>query len=349
MKVIRVDSVTHALREGLHHLYVDGVQEESRNGPVIVAPGPVTTVYQMPWNRVLLGAERNANPFFHVMEFLWMIAGNNDVASVSKFVGRMADYSDDGGKTLWGAYGWRWREFFGYDQLSWIIDELKANPSSRRCVLAMWNAYDTTQSCNSETRLEDLVAGDLYVATHGGKDVPCNTHIYFMKRGDALTTTVCCRSNDAIWGAYGANAVHFSFLHEYVARAVGLRVGELYQISNNLHVYTNQYPREVWSKMSHNCYTPTATRRVAVFDTSKTDEDHMEAASKLLFSKDRETVQYANCPSFITEVALPMLRAWEARDDLAAALAEADGVLDEAWRLAAVQWLGNRAVRGVRK
>jgi hypothetical protein len=46
-----------------------------------------------------------------------------------------------------------------------------------------------------------------------------------------------CRSNDAIWGAWGANAVHFSILQEYVATALGREVGKLHQVSANLHAY----------------------------------------------------------------------------------------------------------------
>ena len=49
--------------------------------------------------------------------------------------------------------------------------------------------------------------------------------------------TVLNRSNDAVWGAYGANAVHFSLLQEYLATRIGVPVGKYYQFSNNLHVY----------------------------------------------------------------------------------------------------------------
>jgi hypothetical protein len=52
--------------------------------------------------------------------------------------------------------------------------------------------------------------------------------------------TVTCRSNDAIWGAHGANAVHFSVLQEYVAAAVGVLVGPMVQLSNNYHIYADR-------------------------------------------------------------------------------------------------------------
>lgn len=49
--------------------------------------------------------------------------------------------------------------------------------------------------------------------------------------------TVCCRSNDLILGAYGANIVHFSMLQEYMAGKLGKMMGSLTQLSNSLHIY----------------------------------------------------------------------------------------------------------------
>ena len=75
-----------------------------------------------------------------------------------------------------------------------------------------------------------------------GRDLPCNTQIYFTRGGiGALNMTVCCRSNDIIWGAYGANAVHMSVLQEYMARAIGCPIGTYYQMSNNYHAYKKTF------------------------------------------------------------------------------------------------------------
>lgn len=66
----------------------------------------------------------------------------------------------------------------------------------------------------------------------------CNTHIYPRIVDGRLDLTVCCRSNDAIWGAAGANAVQFSMLLEYLAGRIGVQPGRLYQLANNMHLYT---------------------------------------------------------------------------------------------------------------
>ena len=234
MKVIRARNVNDALLLGLD-LFQDPRNfrtQESRNGVTYEALEPVTTVYERPWERVCLLKRRDANPFFHFIEGLWMLAGRNDLEPLTYFVKSMEDFSDDG-ETLWGAYGYRWLNHFGYsvghdrNQIKKIINILRENPNDRRAVLQMWDA------------VVDL--------DYQGKDVPCNTNIYFKVRDEALQMTVCCRSNDMLWGAYGANSVHMSMLQEYMAEAIGVKIGTYRQISDSFHVYHN----EVWERMKH--------------------------------------------------------------------------------------------------
>lgn len=228
MHVIGTRNVHMALPYALNHLKHMGVERGSRNGPVSVFPTPVTTVYQRPTERVIFHPERDANPFFHLFEALWMLAGRDDLAFCTRFVKTFGQFSDDG-KTLWGAYGKRWRDWFhpadgesgSADQLARVIENLKANGEDRRQVISMWDGYSDPEKAQA-----------------GGKDVPCNTHVYAWRNFEGeLNLTVCCRSNDMVWGAYGANAVHFSVLQEYLAAGVGCPVGQLYQVSNNLHAY----------------------------------------------------------------------------------------------------------------
>lgn len=221
MRVVDVRNVHAALPEGIRQLALFGEQRTSRNGEVLVMPTPTTTRYRWPRERVIFHPDRDANPFFHFIEALWMLAGRNDVGFLMPYVQRMLDYSDDG-KTLHGAYGYRWRVYFGFDQLGHVATALRENPEDRRNVVQMWD-----------------VGQDL---GRDGKDLPCNTHMYFTRASSgALDMTVCCRSNDLIWGAYGANAVHFSMLQEYMAAAIGCEVGEYWQMSNNFHAYVKVF------------------------------------------------------------------------------------------------------------
>jgi len=226
MKVINARNVNDAMLLGID-LFLDDTSyrvQESRNGTTYEALEPVTTVYSKPCERVCLIKQRDANPFFHFVESLWMLAGRNDLKPLTYFVKSMEDFSDDG-ETLWGAYGYRWKTYFLKDQLDIIIKMLQKNPEDRRAVLQMWDA------------LHDL--------DKQGKDVPCNTNIYFKIRDNKLNMTVCNRSNDMLWGAYGANVVHMSILQEYMAAHLEVEVGVYRQVSDSFHVYLNP----VWDKV----------------------------------------------------------------------------------------------------
>lgn len=222
MKVFKVRNVHEALPIAIEYLQREGIRRDSRNGPVYQSPEPVTTVYEVPWERVLFWPERDANPFFHLYESLWMLAGRNDIAPLVKFTKQIAEYSDDG-KTQNGAYGYRWRHVYDpTDQLRVIAETLQKNKDDRRCVLQMWDASTDLGSSS--------------------KDVPCNTMATLqINPNSALDLSVFCRSNDIIWGAYGANAVHFSVLLEYMANWIGVPVGRYYQISVNWHGYLKTF------------------------------------------------------------------------------------------------------------
>jgi thymidylate synthase len=169
-----------------------------------------------------------------------MLAGRNDVDSVAYYAKQMREYSDDG-KTLNGAYGYRWRKaktnvlgsgvddgivYDEIDQLAVIVNHLKAQTESRRAVLQMWNVEDDLLKIGSDL---DFMRGK------ESKDVCCNLSVMFAVRkvntgpgdyGDEyrsyLDMTVTNRSNDLIWGLLGANFVHFTILQEYMAARLGV-------------------------------------------------------------------------------------------------------------------------------
>lgn len=226
-RIITAPNVNGALTDGLWHLRTSGYREDSRNGPVIVAPGPVITQYLRPQERLVSHAERDANHVFHLMETIWMLAGERNVKWLLPFNANFSQYAE-ANDIQHGAYGHRWRHGFGLDQIWEALAELR-KPNNRRVVIGMW------------APMHDLGSP--------ARDVPCNTHIYLQVIRGHLEMTVCCRSNDVIWGAYGANAVHFSVLQELLARALGVDVGTYTQFSNNYHLYTEMGQGE---KLLHN-------------------------------------------------------------------------------------------------
>jgi Thymidylate synthase len=355
MKVITVTNVNEGLSRGLMYLKSDAELEGSRNGPVWVAPCPVTTVYLNPTQRVLFSAERDANPFFHLFEALWMLSGRNDVAYPHHYAPMML-YSDDA-ETLNGAYGYRWRSHFGYDQLEVIIAELRANPASRRCVLSMWDGTDHgVENANSVD-----YEGDLKRAISGGKDVPCNTHVYFRANDGLLDMTVCNRSNDAVWGAYGANAVHFSVLQEYIALNAGLGVGTYCQVANNFHVYAERPDVQRLMEASNKGGQPLNDDRYAAAPTLAPRVVPLVGPGDALKDFDADLERFMALPrsepaprdnwltTFFFTVVAPMHRAHVLykQDKLLAAQEQLDPRID--WHLAAKEWLERRIGRRAMK
>jgi hypothetical protein len=253
-----------------------------------------------------------------------MLAGRNDVEYVANFVKRMRDYSDDG-RFLQGAYGYRWRHEFGFDQINSAVVHLQENPDSRRVVLTMWNpAFDN----------------------NGGKDIPCNTHVYvslsYRNTEPEVDISVCCRSNDAIWGCYGANVVHMSFLQEYIACALSMNVGRYTQFSHNFHVYPDM-PRfeELWVAPSteENLYELTKEIEPGPVLFSGPHHEFYHVLCDWLETPNQE-VGYP----FLSGVAYPMWQSFQAYKfkDIKGAQVWADRIDAPDWRYACVSWLHRR-------
>jgi len=221
MSEIYSDFADEALWEAARALIFGGVKEGSRNGTVLRHPIPVTFLHCHPERCVVFDPDRDANPFFHLLEAIWMLSGSNKVEFLSNIVPRMVSFSDDG-ETFHGAYGHRWANYFG-DQLEDILRLLTSEPNTRRAVLGIWDPI-----------------GDLGT---NSRDLPCNTTVYFQQscRDGSLDMTVCNRSNDLVWGALGANVVHFAFLHAYIAANVNMAIGRYYQFTTNLHCYEQHF------------------------------------------------------------------------------------------------------------
>jgi thymidylate synthase len=191
-----------------------------------VLPNPVMLTIENPKQRVLFCPIRNANPFFHVMETVWMLAGERDVHWLKRFNRNIVNYADEG--VIHGAYGYRWFVHWG-DQIARVIKQLQDDPETRQAVISMWDPATDWQS--------------------HWKDRPCNVALMFRHVNGGLNMTVCNRSNDFVWGMMGANAVHLTYLHELIATAVGIPVGEYIVFTNNLHFYVDLYPNaeEIWA------------------------------------------------------------------------------------------------------
>ena len=219
MYVINASDIGSAWVQACNLFREKGYLVNTRNGKALQMSGVFATEYSSPMNHVLYCPARDANPFFHLMEALWMLGGRNDVAFLEQYNSTIRQFSDDG-VSFNGAYGYRWRHQFGKDQLEEIARNLEDNNVDRRNVLQMWSSDDL--SCQT-------------------RDVPCNLSATFQLEKGRLNMVVFNRSNDLVWGAMGANVVHFSVLLMYLANKIGAEVGTYTQVSANTHVYERHF------------------------------------------------------------------------------------------------------------
>lgn len=327
MRVILAKNVNDALPQGIALLNDCGIRRPSRNGEILEVPVPVTTHYMRPWERVLFDPIRDANPYFHFFEALWMLAGRRDLKFLAQFNRQMAEYSDNG-RTLRAAYGYRWRNHFLRDQVNAVIRRLCADPNDRRSVISMW-----------DTRKDfDVVS----------KDIPCNMNVAFRLRGGYLGMTVSNRSNDMLWGAYGANIVHMSMLQELVAGCLRVDIGSYWQVSNSFHVYTDN---AVWKRCWNRMVVPedfyeTAVRAFPLI-TSWT-HDPIDTLRRFdldlkLFLKNPDTNGTEN--EIFRKIAKPMWyshAAYREKDFKGAREILEQMPADNDWRLACETWIANR-------
>lgn len=338
MHVINARNVNDALPKG-RELLRSGIARPSRYGDVIEMNRPVTTVYEKPQERVLFDVRRDANPFFHLMESLWILGGRSDVKFLHQFNKKMAEFSDDG-VNYHAPYGARLRHFNawtnvraeGVDQLSVVISMLKKDPSNRRIVCSIW---DPGLDLDTES-----------------KDIPCNDTIKFEARDGNLNMIVFCRSNDLVWGAYGANAVQFSMIQEYVAGMSGLPMGYYEQISCNFHGYVATMG-DTYVTMPSDPYAVQNVKPKPLIETPEAWDTDLKTFLRLVDSvpllddvdEGMQEKFYTN--PFFWAVAEPMYWAWRLHKAgrSGSAVDVLDGCGADDWRIASQAWLQRRIDR----
>lgn len=122
---------------------------------------------------------------------------------------------------LGNVYGKQWRFWEGadgevYDQIQYIIDEIKRNPDSRRLLCNAWNI--------SELHTQALP--------------PCHYSFQFYVVDGKLSCLFNMRSNDVFLGL-PFNIASYALLTHLIAHECGLEVGELVYSGADVHLYSN--------------------------------------------------------------------------------------------------------------
>ncbi|CAM11419.1 Thymidylate synthase [Candidatus Phytoplasma australiense] len=113
-------------------------------------------------------------------------------------------------------YGKQWRDFNGFDQIKFLISEIKNNPDSRRLILSSWNPE----------QLHQMVLP------------PCHILMQFYVLEGKLSLQLYQRSGDVFLGV-PFNIASYALLLLMVAQVTNLEVGEFIHTLGDAHIYHN--------------------------------------------------------------------------------------------------------------
>lgn len=206
---------------------------------------PVIIKIKNPLARHITIEKRHWNHILPYAESLWIALGRNDMELIGKYLNKLYDFSDDA-ISMRAAYGPRLRYYQGssmdyakssdrihkretigsiseIDQFKYIVKAFTRDPYTRQGIISITDPSKDYFAFADELKIT--------------KDFPCTNNLHFLNRGDSLDLIVNMRSNDFFWGSTGVNIFNFTFIQEYFAKILGLKVGHYYHVVNNLHYY----------------------------------------------------------------------------------------------------------------
>ena len=174
-----------------------------------------------------------------VIELLWFLKGDTNVQYLQdnkvsiwdewSTAEQTARFGRPAGE-LGPVYGHQWRNFGatkkadgayncdGFDQISWLVNEIKTNPNSRRLIVSGWNPNEASQ-----------------VALP-----PCHTLFQFFVQDGKLSCQLYQRSADVFLGV-PFNIASYALLTHMIAQVCGLGVGDFVWTGGDTHLYSNHF------------------------------------------------------------------------------------------------------------
>lgn len=133
-------------------------------------------------------------------------------------------------------YGKQWREWETstketIDQLKLVIEQIKANPDSRRHIVTAWNPEDVPSNMALP---------------------PCHTMFQFYVADGKLSCQLYQRSADIFLGV-PFNIASYALLTHLIAHECGLEVGDFVHTLGDAHIYSNHVD-QVKEQISRECY-----------------------------------------------------------------------------------------------
>ncbi len=204
----------------LKHILDNGTQKGDRTGT-----GTISTFgYQMRYNLekefpIMTTKKVHLKSVIH--ELLWFISGDTNIKYLQENGVRIwNEWADEAGNLgpVYGAQWRRWETAEGnvIDQLADVIEQIKANPNSRRLIVNAWNVG----------KLKDMALP------------PCHMMFHFYVSDNKLSCQLYQRSADAFLGV-PFNISSYALLTMMIAQVTGLKAGEFVHTIGDAHIYNN--------------------------------------------------------------------------------------------------------------
>jgi thymidylate synthase len=156
-----------------------------------------------------------------IHELLWFLKGETNIKYLKENgVSIWDEWADENGE-LGPVYGKQWRSWEGadgktIDQISWLINEIKKNPDSRRLIISAWNVADLPKMAL----------------------MPCHSLFQFYVAEGKLSCQLYQRSADVFLGV-PFNIASYALLTLMVAQVCDLVPGDFVHSFGDVHLYNN--------------------------------------------------------------------------------------------------------------
>jgi len=156
-----------------------------------------------------------------IHELLWFLQGDTNIGYLQENGVRIwNEWADEKGD-LGPVYGHQWRSWTGadgktHDQITWVENEIRTNPDSRRLLVSAWNVGDLDQMAL----------------------MPCHSLFQFYVAEGKLSCQLYQRSADVFLGV-PFNIASYALLTCMMAQATGLEPGDFVHTFGDAHLYQN--------------------------------------------------------------------------------------------------------------
>ncbi len=204
----------------LRHIVDHGVRKGDRTGTGTLSVFGYQTRFDLRRGFPLLTTKKlHLRSIIH--ELLWFLSGDTNVRYLHDNQVRIWDEWADANGDLGPVYGHQWRSWptpdGGHvDQLSRVIDRIKADPDSRRHIVSAWNVADLDRMALP----------------------PCHALFQFWVADGGLSCQLYQRSADVFLGV-PFNIASYALLTLMVARTCDLEPREFVHTFGDVHLYLN--------------------------------------------------------------------------------------------------------------